>query len=101
MRASPAIGSRHPRLDNLEQYLVRFPQISRGNTINHDAQAFPYWSGGELMKRTERYVLGMVLILAFSASLWAQGTAQISGSVTDPSGARLPGVEVTATQTAT
>src|SRR5438132_1530270 len=53
------------------------------------------------MKRTERYVFALVLILAFSASLWAQGTAQISGSVTDPSGARLPGVEVTATQTAT
>src|SRR5262249_1020778 len=30
----------------------------------------------------------------------AQGTAQISGVVTDSSGARLPGVEITATQTA-
>src|SRR5690349_17975877 len=32
---------------------------------------------------------------------WAQVTAQISGSVKDASGAVLPGVEVTATQTAT
>src|SRR5438552_8824936 len=32
---------------------------------------------------------------------WAQTTAQISGSVKDASGAVLPGVEVTATQTAT
>lgn len=42
-----------------------------------------------------------LLILAFGAALWAQGTAQISGTVVDPSGARLPGVEVLATQTAT
>src|SRR3989449_8807141 len=33
--------------------------------------------------------------------IWAQATAQISGSVKDQSGAVLPGVEVTATQTAT
>src|SRR5437763_10262184 len=32
---------------------------------------------------------------------WAQTTAQISGTVKDASGAVLPGVEVTATQTAT
>jgi hypothetical protein len=32
---------------------------------------------------------------------FAQGTAQMSGSVRDPTGALLPGVEVTATQTAT
>lgn len=41
-------------------------------------------------------VLGIVII---SSTAWAQGTAQISGVVTDPSGARLPGVEITATQT--
>src|SRR6187549_1485144 len=35
------------------------------------------------------------------AMLWAQGTAQISGTVKDQTGAVLPGVEVTATQTAT
>src|SRR2546430_9056441 len=43
----------------------------------------------------------MVLILAFSAALGAQGTAQSSGPEMDPTGARLPGVEVTATQTGT
>src|SRR5687768_2977148 len=32
---------------------------------------------------------------------WAQGTAQINGSVKDQSGAVLPGVEITATQTDT
>src|SRR5213083_1412969 len=34
-------------------------------------------------------------------SVWAQATAQISGSVQDQSGAVLPGVEVAATQTET
>ena len=34
-------------------------------------------------------------------SVWAQATAQISGAVRDQSGAVLPGVEVTATQTST
>ena len=32
---------------------------------------------------------------------WAQATAQISGTVTDPTGALLPGVDITATQTDT
>src|SRR5438046_8435041 len=34
-------------------------------------------------------------------SLWAQATAQITGTVKDQSGAVLPGVEVTVTQTET
>src|SRR5205809_5248047 len=34
-------------------------------------------------------------------AVWGQSTAQLSGTVKDPSGAVLPGVEVTATQTAT
>src|SRR5216110_1050905 len=47
-------------------------------------------------------VFAAVLVLSFGATIiWAQATAQISGSVKDQSGAVLPGVEVTATQTAT
>jgi len=47
-------------------------------------------------------VLLLVSSLACAAgSPQAQGTAQINGIVKDPSGAVLPGVEVTATQTAT
>ncbi|MBI2150458.1 MAG: carboxypeptidase regulatory-like domain-containing protein [Acidobacteria bacterium] len=54
------------------------------------------------MNRTVKDLSRIFLILALGcAPLWAQGTAQISGTVADPSGARLPGVEVTATQTAT
>src|SRR6266540_4513956 len=54
------------------------------------------------MKRFVCYVSsGVLFLFIFSASLWAQGTAQISGTVKDQSGAVLPGVEVTATNTDT
>src|SRR5436189_4181625 len=43
-------------------------------------------------------VLGTVVICS---NAWAQATAQISGTVKDQSGAVLPGVEITATQTET
>ena len=42
----------------------------------------------------------IVWVLA-SAVVWGQATAQISGTVKDPSGAVLPGVEITVTQTDT
>src|SRR2546426_1914125 len=41
------------------------------------------------------------VFLITSGAAWAQGTAQISGTVRDQSGAVLPGVEVSATQTDT
>ncbi len=44
---------------------------------------------------------GLLALVITSVSVWAQATAQISGAVRDPSGAVLPGVEVTATQTDT
>ena len=40
-------------------------------------------------------------VLLTGALAWAQATAQLSGTVTDESGAVLPGVTVTATQTDT
>jgi Carboxypeptidase regulatory-like domain len=44
----------------------------------------------------------VLLLFALSSSTaWAQSTAQLSGRVTDQSGAVLPGVEITATQTDT
>ena len=47
-------------------------------------------------------VLTVIVCLWFGVtSIWAQATAQINGSVKDQSGAVLPGVEITATQTAT
>jgi len=56
----------------------------------------------EIMKR----ILVALLVSVFGAGItggiaWGQATAQISGTVKDQSGAVLPGVEVTATQTDT
>src|SRR5207253_7669164 len=46
-------------------------------------------------------VLAMLVFVLTSASVWAQSTAEISGSIKDASGAVLPGAEVTVTQTET
>ena len=45
-----------------------------------------------------RLLIGGVLLVGASGALWAQATAQISGTVADSTRAVLPGVEVTATQ---
>src|SRR2546425_6187259 len=46
-------------------------------------------------------LIWLALLIGSCTVLWAQSTAQISGTVKDRSGAVLPGVQVTATQTAT
>jgi len=54
------------------------------------------------MRNPVKSLIVASVTLAFACTFaWAQGTAQISGTVADSSGARLPGAEVTATQTAT
>src|ERR1044071_832740 len=54
------------------------------------------------MKRIVLNIAIAILATVLScASLWAQATAQISGTVKDQTGAVLPGVEVKATQTDT
>ena len=54
------------------------------------------------MRRIIFNVAGVCLIAALNCSVaWAQATAQISGTVRDQSGAVLPGVDVTVTQTET
>src|SRR2546427_12855003 len=54
------------------------------------------------MKRIPIALLVVSLVSTMTCTgVWAQATAQISGTVRDQSGAVLPGVEVTATQTAT
>src|SRR5437762_4276039 len=54
------------------------------------------------MKRTV-FVSTIVLFISLiaCAGVWAQATAQISGTARDQSGAVLPGVEVKVTQTET
>ena len=51
------------------------------------------------MKPVFRLLSTVLVCMLTCASAWAQATAQISGAVHDQSGAVLPGVDVTATQT--
>ena len=55
------------------------------------------------MKRLNMVTVLLVFLLSLLTCtfVWAQSTAQISGTVKDQTGAVLPGVQVTATQTAT
>src|SRR5262245_21732327 len=54
------------------------------------------------MKRVaSRFLIGLVISALMCGTIWGQATAQISGTVRDQSGAVLPGVEITATQTDT
>src|SRR5437764_11781202 len=54
------------------------------------------------MKRIVTVLFSIVLGIGIACTdVWAQATAQISGTVKDQSGAVLPGVEVMATQTET
>ena len=54
------------------------------------------------MRRALRALFsGLVVVLLSAGTVMAQATAQITGTVTDSSGAVLPGVDVTATQTDT
>src|SRR5690349_6743506 len=62
----------------------------------------PPRGGNTRMKRIELLlILAIVGIGLISPNIWAQATAQISGTVHDQSGAVLPGVELKATQTET
>ena len=53
------------------------------------------------MRKFRRHISLVSLVVGFAALVWAQSTAQISGAVRDQSGAILPGVEITVTQTET
>src|SRR5438876_8232006 len=55
-----------------------------------------------MKRRVSESLLSGLLFIAMTSTLgWAQSTAQISGGVSDQSGAVLPGVEITLTQTDT
>src|SRR6266705_5682955 len=57
--------------------------------------------GGPMRQIVQFLILALAVSTTASMSAWAQSTAQITGTVKDASGAVLPGVEVTATQTET
>ena len=54
-----------------------------------------------MMSRMSRPMLALMVVLLSAAHAWAQATGQINGTVTDASGAVLPGVTVIAIQTET
>jgi hypothetical protein len=56
---------------------------------------------GWMVRNAGRLFLFFLFSMISCVSVFAQSTAQVSGTVRDQSGAVLPGVEVTATQTAT
>src|SRR6185436_15651788 len=60
------------------------------------------WRKEDVMPGSLRRIPAVVFGLIFTGSIaWAQATAQLNGRVTDTSGAALPGVTVTATQSET
>src|SRR5438034_8083938 len=62
---------------------------------------FPFSSGGCVRSIVFSIWSGFLVLALASGMLWAQATAQITETVKDQTGAVLPGVEVTATQTET
>src|SRR3990172_3594061 len=54
-----------------------------------------------LSEQIRMTVFALLISTLTCAAVWAQSTAQVSGTVRDQTGAVLPGVEVTATQTDT
>jgi hypothetical protein len=61
----------------------------------------PSAGGGSMRRTLVASILGLSLSLMTCGTAWPQATAQISGTVRDQSGAVLPGVQITGTQTAT
>jgi Carboxypeptidase regulatory-like domain len=57
--------------------------------------------GGSMKRIRIGVFVGLLGLVVNSANAWGQASAQISGTVRDQSGAVLPGVEVSATQTDT
>src|SRR5580704_19604029 len=55
-----------------------------------------------MLKRTIKFfVFGFLLALTLTRGMEAQTAGGVSGHIADPTGANLPGVEVTLTETAT
>src|SRR4051812_48921007 len=59
------------------------------------------WRKRSMKRMSLGILIGLISVAVNTTNIWAQATAQISGTVRDQSGAVLPGVEVTATQTDT
>ena len=81
------------------------PHLRRSALLYSGDPALPGWAtlcraDGAALPRRARFVLLFACVLA-AATAWASITGSISGIVTDPSGAVVPGAAVTAINTAT
>ncbi|PYS27775.1 MAG: hypothetical protein DMG11_15210, partial [Acidobacteria bacterium] len=86
---------------NLEQLHLRVRRKQSRSCQCGFFEPSPFPPHGGDMKRIDQGFLGVVFVVLTCAGAFGQSTAQINGRVTDQTGAVLPGVEVTATQTAT
>src|SRR5215831_13779178 len=96
-----------PRMDPITDRVVRSPLRMAGTSLrllpktSPDSRDILGKGKGGNMKRTIAVLMGLLILLLCSTTVWAQVTAQISGTVKDQTGAVLPGVEVTASNTGT
>src|SRR5688572_10443015 len=79
----------------MKLWLRRGPSTYAKASVDHRSAKARRWSRPAI-----RLAIFMTILLV-AAVAWAQATAQMSGRITDESGAVLPGVTVTATQTDT
>jgi hypothetical protein len=86
-------------LSRLEILTIQRGSYRFSRTIKHQLTS-PRKGGPHDRIVLSLWIGGLVAILS-CASAWAQATAEISGTARDQSGAVLPGVELTATQTDT
>jgi hypothetical protein len=69
--------------------------------LARSTQNFVFLTEGEVNRFGVCLFVALLVVTFATAVAWAQNSAQILGTVKDPSGAVLPGVEITVTQTAT
>src|SRR5438477_10452345 len=93
MRASPP-RERH----SISTFTIQPKQLESRRKTNRTQKKH---ASRRRKSRMKRLLLLLTLLAITNGSLWAQATAQVAGTVRDQSGAVLPGVEVTATQTDT
>src|SRR5215470_16702235 len=98
MTDHPPFGcSRRPPCGGLQRIFCVLRYSSARLPLN-----FHRFQRGSDMKRILfALIVGCSVFVLTSSGLWAQATAQISGTAKDRTGAVLPGVEITASQTET
>src|SRR6059036_185103 len=79
----------------------RGARLTRGQVAGQLTRRALCFLGGPMSGLGKYLRVALVISFCSTGNLWAQATAQISGTAKDQSGAVLPGVEIRATQTDT